>query len=213
VATAAHPADRLRIGVLTDLVLDEVEPEVATEYQAALSNLSAAGLALLDAPFPELAELPHLNRHGGLAAPEAWAWHRELLEARGDQYDQRVRTRIEPGGAASAEYYIEVILARRRLMAAAVERMRGLDAFVLPTVPILPPTIASFDDGDRHYYTDRNLLTLRNTSIGNFLDTCAISLPAAGPPVGLMLMGRPGGDADLLAVARTVEAALAASPR
>ena len=86
-----------------------------------------------------------------------------------------------------------------------------------PTVAILPSPIDSFVDDDREYYTTQNLLALRNTSVGNFLDTCSISLPIAvgGPPplggsaVGLMLTGRPLGDAALLAAARTVEAALA----
>ena len=55
-------------------------------------------------------------------------------------------------------------------------------------------------------------MTLRNTFIGNFLDTCSISVPAHQPgegPVGLMLLGRPGGDRALLEAGRAVEAALA----
>jgi aspartyl-tRNA(Asn)/glutamyl-tRNA(Gln) amidotransferase subunit A len=143
-----------------------------------------------------------------LAAAEAFAWHQELLETRGDEYDQRVRIRIEPGGRASAAYYIEVLQGRRRLIDVAAKRMLGLDAFVLPTVPTVPPTIASFDDGDADYYSAQNLLSLRNTSIGNFLDACSISIPASGPgqpPVGVMLMAGPMDDRQLFEVARTVE--------
>ncbi len=86
--------------------------------------------------------------------------------------------------------------------------MAGFDAFVMPTVPVVPPAIASFDDGDRDYYSAQNLLSLRNTSIGNFLDGCSISIPASGPddpPVGLMLMAGPMDDQRLLEMARTVE--------
>ena len=204
---------RLRLGVVRDLMLDEADPEVADAFEAAITTLAAAGVTLVDVPFPELNEVPHLYRQGGLAAAEAWAWHRELLETRGGEYDQRVRIRIEPGSAASAEYYIEVLQGRKRLIGLAAERLAGLDAFVSPTVPILPPAIASFDDDDRQYYSTKNLLTLRNTSVGNFLDTCSVSVPIeAGlgdqTPVGLMLTGRPMGDKELLAGARTVEAAL-----
>ncbi|MEL6985041.1 MAG: amidase family protein, partial [Actinomycetota bacterium] len=82
-----------------------------------------------------------------------------------------------------------------------------------PTVPILPPPIESFDDGDRDHYSTKNLLTLRNTSVGNFLDTCAISLPTGATqgqttPVGLMVTGHPHGDRELLAAARTIEGVL-----
>jgi aspartyl-tRNA(Asn)/glutamyl-tRNA(Gln) amidotransferase subunit A len=54
---------------------------------------------------------------------------------------------------------------------------------------------------------------LRNTSIFNLLDRCAISLPIQAPgelPVGLMLVGERHGDHRLLAVGKAVETALAA---
>lgn len=202
------PADRLRLGVLSDLVLDEMDEVVSAAYNNALSMLSAAGVTLVDVPFPELAEIPYLYRQGGLAAAEAYAWHQELLATRGDEYDQRIRTRIEPGAGASAAYYVEVLQGRKRLIDLAERKLAGLDAYVLPTVPVVPLAIASFDDDDRDYYSHQNLLALRNTSVGNFLDTCAISIPAKAAdqaPVGVMLMGRPMGDQALLAAARTVE--------
>lgn len=204
--------DRLRLGVVRDLMLDEAEPEVLAATEGALTTLAGAGVELVEVPFPELDEITHLYRQGGLAAAEAWAWHRELLESRGDEYDQRVRTRIEPGRAVTAEHYIEVLQGRRRLIGLAEEKLAGLDAFVSPTVPILPPPVDAFVDEDRRYYSTRNLLALRNTSVGNFLDTCSISLPLGrrdDPPVGLMLTGRPMGDRALLGAARTVEAILA----
>ena len=80
----------------------------------------------------------------------------------------------------------------------------------MPTMPIVPPRIADLDD--EREYNRMNLLMLRNTAFGNFLDRCAISLPchrAGEPPVGLMLMGETMGDARLLAVAAAVEAVIA----
>jgi aspartyl-tRNA(Asn)/glutamyl-tRNA(Gln) amidotransferase subunit A len=52
---------------------------------------------------------------------------------------------------------------------------------------------------------------LRNPSLINFLDRCAISLPIARPgaaPVGLMAVGRHGEDHRLLALAQGLEAAI-----
>jgi aspartyl-tRNA(Asn)/glutamyl-tRNA(Gln) amidotransferase subunit A len=57
------------------------------------------------------------------------------------------------------------------------------------------------------------MLLLRNTSVGNFLDRCSISLPCNAPgqaPVGLMLTGAHGADQHLFAVSVAVEAVLAA---
>jgi aspartyl-tRNA(Asn)/glutamyl-tRNA(Gln) amidotransferase subunit A len=52
---------------------------------------------------------------------------------------------------------------------------------------------------------------LRNTSLFNFLDGCALSLPIHAPgeaPVGLMVVGYPREDERLLAVGLALEAAL-----
>lgn len=211
VAEDKTPVDRLRLAVLSDLVTDDLDPEVASAYGTALGALSAAGIELVDVPFPELRDIPTINPRGALAAAEAYAWHRELLAAHGDRYDQRIRIRIAGGADIGAADYIDTVAGRGRLIEAAAERLAGYDAFVLPSVAVIPPSVESFGNDDSPHYAQTNMLALRNTSVGNFLDTCAISMPStppSAPPVGLMLMGRPGGDAALFAAARTVEAAL-----
>ena len=89
-------------------------------------------------------------------------------------------------------------------------RTEVFDAVVTPTCPIVPPAIAAVEpEAD---YNRINLLLLRNTAVGNFLDRCSISLPIQRPgeaPVGLMLTGEAMADAALLATAQAVEAALA----
>ena len=201
----------IQLASLVDYVLDGLDDPVATVYERALRRLADAGVGVSETRFPELEEMPSINRGGGLATAEAYHWHRELLASDGDRYDQRVRTRIEPGAELSAADYLDVLAARARLQRRAAEVLTPAQAFVLPTVAIVPPTIASFDDDDREYYSSTNLLCLRNTMVGNFLDACAISLPisqAGEPPVGLMLMAGPEADHQLLALARTIESLL-----
>jgi aspartyl-tRNA(Asn)/glutamyl-tRNA(Gln) amidotransferase subunit A len=85
------------------------------------------------------------------------------------------------------------------------------DAMLMPTVAIVAPPIAALD-GDEKLYGETNLLVLRNTTVGNYLDRCALSIPCHAPgdaPVGLMVMGETMGDDRLLAVGLAVEAALA----
>jgi aspartyl-tRNA(Asn)/glutamyl-tRNA(Gln) amidotransferase subunit A len=51
----------------------------------------------------------------------------------------------------------------------------------------------------------RNAAVLRNTSMVNFFDLCAISLPlSASLPVGLMLVARNGQDRRLLQITQAV---------
>lgn len=208
---ASRPPDRIRLAALTDYVLDDLDDTVARAYRQGLERLSAAGVAVVDVAFPELNDLPDINRQGGLATAEAYHWHHDLLDSDGDRYDQRVRVRIEPGAQISAADYLDMVAARARMIERAGEVGAGFDAFVLPTVAIVAPTMASFDSGDPDYYTTTNLLCLRNTAVGNFLDACAITIPVSAegePPVGLMLMAGPKADHQLFSLARTVESLL-----
>jgi aspartyl-tRNA(Asn)/glutamyl-tRNA(Gln) amidotransferase subunit A len=83
------------------------------------------------------------------------------------------------------------------------------DALLMPTVPLVAPTIASLDDAQR--YMEINALMLRNPSIINMLDGCALSLPCHQPgsaPVGLSLASTHGDDARLISWSLAVETAL-----
>ncbi len=51
---------------------------------------------------------------------------------------------------------------------------------ILPTAPILPPNAARAAE-DGAYFTVQNLLTLRNTRIGNVLGLPALTLPTGAP--------------------------------
>ncbi len=200
---------RLHLAVPTTLVLDELDATVAATFERACSRLSAMGARISRIAFPAFTAAVEANKVG-LARMEAAAWHRSLLERLGDRYDPRVRARLEQGGQLLSADYISLLDARGQLIADANAASADYDALVLPTCPIVPPPIAQLDDVAE--YTRVNLLSLRNTTLGNFLDRCAISLPchrAGEAPVGLMLMGRTMADAKLFALAAGVEAALA----
>jgi aspartyl-tRNA(Asn)/glutamyl-tRNA(Gln) amidotransferase subunit A len=110
------------------------------------------------------------------------------------------------GADMSAADYIELTLARARIIAAFAAEMAPFDAFILPTVPISPPAIADFAADDD--YRRLNFLLLRNPSMVNFLDGCAISIPCHDPgasPAGLMIAAPAMQDARVLAIAILAE--------
>jgi len=81
------------------------------------------------------------------------------------------------------------------------------DAWVMPTTPNLPPPIATLEKDDETY-AHLNFMALRNTFTANFLDACAISLPATAagePPAGFSLMAPAGRDHGLLTIAAAIE--------
>lgn len=182
---------------------------MAAAFAAALKSLGAAGVRLTDEALPLLEEMRQVNAYGGIVQPEACAIHRDRLKRRAADIDPNVRGRLERGCAVSAADYFDMMRARTRLVRAMDQRLAALDVLVMPTTPIVAPTMAEVAGGEG--YAARNSLVLRNTSVGNFFDLCGISLPLkARLPVGLMLMARNGHDRMLLRIAAAVEKAFAA---
>ena len=212
-ATAAAPVRRepraLKLGVLRNVVFDDLDPIVAAVFDRALRLFSERRVSVVDVDFPPLNDLAELNAKGGLAAAEAYAWHRRHLQDRGHLYDPRVRARILKGAEQSAADYIDVVLARRSMVAKAKAAMHGFDGLIYPTVPIIAPLLATLDADAE--YARINALALRNPSVANFLNTCAISIPihqGDEAPVGLNILGHAGRDEELLSVAASLEALL-----
>ncbi|MEG0148013.1 MAG: amidase [Comamonas sp.] len=207
----ATPLQSLRLLAPTNVVLDGMDATVAAAWERALSLLSQAGVRISHAvvqPFNELAEI---NAKGGFTAAEAWAWHREYLASRLNEYDPRVGTRILRGKDISAADYIDLLARRKQWIAQVEAQMVDHDLLILPTVPVVAPKIADLAQSDEAYFRANGLI-LRNPTLINFLDGCAISLPchrAGEAPVGLSLAGTGGQDRRLLSVALAVEQLLA----
>ncbi|MBD9375004.1 amidase [Rhizobium sp. ARZ01] len=201
-----RPVAGLRLAVPTTLVLDGMDAEVADLFRSSLSRLSQSGALVEEIEVPEFLDIPKMNAKGGFSAAESYAWHKDLIGRRGEDYDPRVATRIRAGASQSAADYIELGAARSRLIADIEARFARFDAVLMPTVGILPPRIADLADDEA--FTRANLYVLRNASFINMIDGCAISLPIGKPgdaPVGLMVAGLAGADGEVLEIARAVE--------
>nr|WP_319248732.1 amidase [uncultured Celeribacter sp.] len=205
----APDLSELKFMVLDNYVLDDLTPHVAAAFESTLAYLERLGARIERRSIPDLDRLPALNARGGIIAAEALAIHRDMLNRDEALYDPRVSMRIRKGETMEPGEYEALLQTRAEMIARADAITAGYDAVLMPTVATEAPRIADLD-GDEGLYGSQNLLTLRNTTVGNFLDRCAISLPidVEGLPVGLMLMGEAMGDQALFAVARAVEAVL-----
>jgi aspartyl-tRNA(Asn)/glutamyl-tRNA(Gln) amidotransferase subunit A len=95
------------------------------------------------------------------------------------------------------------------LIARAAEATAPFDAVLMPTVALTAPAISALAADED--YARTNLAILRNPSVVNFLDRCALTLPCHEPgeaPVGLSLMGEHLGDRRLISIGLSCEAAL-----
>ena len=213
VTAGIAPLSAYRLAVVKDLFFDEIEPAVARAFERTMRVLRAAGVRIDEIALPELADLRSINATGGFSAAEAYAWHRLLLERSGAGYDPRVAQRILKGATMKAHEYIDLVHARRDWIGRMERAIAPFDALLSPTVPMVAPALAEVAPGaerDEAFFRI-NALLLRNPSVVNMLDGCAISLPCHAPgelPVGLMLWHGALHDNAVLALALQVERAL-----
>ena len=160
--------------------------------------------AALDAALAGLAtvpgDLPALEAAFGaslvIMGAENWA----ALGAYADHpgMGEDVRARLKAGGLQTAETIAEAEGVRAALIAQIDALLDGADALVLPTLPIVPPTLA--ESGDARAVVPLTRLVRPFNLSGH----PAITLPirtAEGLPAGVQLVGRRGGDASLLSLA------------
>src|SRR5262249_1183524 len=128
------------------------------------------------------------------------------LAVAGHLYDPRVRARIEAAAPLAPDALARLREARAATVSGVAVLMSRFDALLPPTVPLVAPTVAVLDkDGALHPVKP---LLLRNPTVVNFIDGCAVSLPCQLPgeaPVGTMIAGLHGADVRILSVARAIE--------
>ena len=196
-----------RIAVPQTLVWNELDEHTKRSIEAAMERLSRAGAKLVEVAVPEFPEIVELNAHGGGQAAEAYAAHRKLLDSSADRIDPRVRVRLERGRHITEAAYLDWLRSRKDIQHRFADRMRDVHFWLMPTVPQIAPPIATLATDPEYFRMNGRML--RNTSLVNFLDGCAISIPchdAGTLPVGLSLVAGPFMDHQLLAAAARVEA-------
>jgi aspartyl-tRNA(Asn)/glutamyl-tRNA(Gln) amidotransferase subunit A len=200
----------LRLAWAETTFWDGAEAEVVDAVRRSGDVLANLGAQVRSIAFPEAQEALALNPRGLVIAAEAYTIHQARIEAHFDAYDPIVGQRIIQGKTIRASDYLTTMRAWERLRQQVQQTLRDVDALLVPTT-MMPAQAVAEADADTDVYTERNLAYLRNTSIGNILNLCAVSLPCGftseGLPVGLMIYGKPGAEATVLRIAYAFEQA------
>ena len=200
-------ASSLRLMVLDGLPFQDAEAAPVAAFTEAVERLARAGAAITHAA-PECATQA-MALSPVLFAPEAYGIWRDQIEDAPELMWKPILDRFRGGADVSAPDYVmawESLTRIRRKWFREV--MAAFDAVLVPTVPILPPNAQRLME-DEAYFVRANLLTLRNTRIGNLLNLPTVTLPTGQPGCGISVMGHSGRDRHLLRVAAGAEAALA----
>ncbi|SPH24127.1 Glutamyl-tRNA(Gln) amidotransferase subunit A [Defluviimonas aquaemixtae] len=194
-----------RFLVLENVALDDIRPEPLAGFNHALERINDAGATLVRGAVPELAHAMDLS--GILFTTEAYGTWKSEIEAAPEKMFPPVRDRFRSGAGHSGADYVAAWRWLEEIRAIWAERTAGYDAVLVPTVPNLPPEAERLLT-DNDYFVAENLLTLRNTRIGNLMGLSALTLPTGLPATGITLLGRPFAEERLLRLGAAAETAL-----
>jgi aspartyl-tRNA(Asn)/glutamyl-tRNA(Gln) amidotransferase subunit A len=210
IAALAKNLKPLRIGVPRKFFFEELDADVASAINHALSGLAAIGAELCELKLRGL-ELP-VATDRTLQKGEAYAFHAEFVARTPELYQPETLRRIRTGDNVSPEKVLECRRELERARREITTTFADVDLLVTPTTPIPAPLIAELKQNPE-LLRPRELLLLRNTRPINVWGLPAISVPCgftpAGLPIGLQIIGPHWGEATVLQLAHAYEQATA----
>jgi amidase len=209
-AHADREPGRLRIGRWIDPVVPgaEVAPECRQAWEAASSVLADLGHEVVDATPPFGAEsVPLFETVWSVAAHGA-----PVDPARADELRPLTRWLRERGRAVTGPEFAMALGSLQMLCRSAIVALAEFDAVLTPTLAQLPRPVGWFTEtGDPADDFERQKRFTPYTASINMTGQPAVSVPlhwtADGLPVGVMLVGRPAGEAGLISLSAQLEAA------
>lgn len=191
----------LRFVVPEGAFTNGLSDEVAALFEAEKARIAGLGHEIVPVDMTEIAKAVVLNKI--IVAVEALEIYRDDLEKLEVVGDPRVLSRIRFALTLTPEEIEKAYAARADIVTLFERLMEPFDALLAPTLMRLPPSIAEVEaEFDR-----LNVEMLRNTSLINLVDGCAIAMPTPGlnPAYAMTMLAAPkGADARVLAIAEQV---------
>lgn len=194
----------LKIGVPTNHFYDRLQPAVETHVEAALKQLESSGAELVSVTLPNLDNL--IPVFLAIIMGEAGAYHRDMLRANPDGYNDDVQLLVEQGQFLDAGTYIHAQRARQALREGFRQAFDGIDMLAVPGLPVTAVRRAegeyTWPDGQTEsvfhaharFNCPFNLTGLPGCTI-------PVGFSDDGLPVGMQLVGRPFDEATVLRTA------------
>jgi aspartyl-tRNA(Asn)/glutamyl-tRNA(Gln) amidotransferase subunit A len=200
----------LRIAFGETVFFDDVDAGVEKAVRQAGRVLAGLGAHVDSMAVPEVAEAMSEQKRVLMVAAEALAVNGRLLDEHGDALDPIVAARMATGRSLTATDFVNVSRQWSALRKSVARTLSDVDALLVPTT-MIPARPVSVIDATPESYGEHNAKYLRNTSLGNVLNLCAVSLPcgfaADGMPIGLMVYAKPFDEGMALRVAWAYEQA------
>jgi len=184
----------LRLAFAESVFWEDLDPEVDRSVRACGEIFEELGAKVVSLDFTEARTARELNPGGVIIASEGYTLNKKWLEAHFDELDPVVAQRMIKGRDITADQYLQTNFLARKLRANAGNTLKEVDALLVPATPVPARPVAEVDN-DLENYLAQNIRYLRNTSIGNLLNFCGLTVPCgftkSGLPIGLLIYGKP----------------------
>lgn len=183
----------MRVAFAETAFWEGANAEVVEKVRAVANTFEILGADVSSVNFSPAGDALALNPGGLIIAAEAYTLNRALVDSQFDELDPAISNRVIKGKDVIAADYLSNIRAWEQLRNEARAAMRDVDVLLCPATMAPAHPVAEID-ADPDTYSNYNLQYLRNTSIGNILNLCGLSVPCGftskGLPVGLMIYAK-----------------------
>ena len=192
--------NNIKIIIPKNFGFEDIDDEIKVGFDSAKEKIIKSGLDI---------EIPLLDHYKKIplwqfAAVECQAEYFEAYNNKKHLIDPNVSRRMDRANQVTAVEYVNLCKERTTLIS-QFNTFLGNNFLLLPTVSITPPLIKDCENVE--FYDKMNLISLRNTTLANYMNGCSLSLPYTikDKPVGIMLNGSTDNDDQLLEIGSKIE--------
>ena len=188
----------LRFGIPSGAFTDGLDNRIQRDFESTLSKLETKGHTLVTVDMRFASE----NRTAmiGIVSSEAHKVYRDSLQRLESIGDPQVLRRMRASESLSEQDISDAHTTRETSVTLFGQALRDVDVMLAPTVAIETPTLAEAEQN----FDVVNPSLLRNTTMINLVDGCAMSMPVPvddeTSPAALMVAAANGNDDKVLGV-------------
>jgi len=193
----------IKIIIPNNFGFENIETEVKEGFETAKNKIIESGFDVLESNIPLLDKYQKIPLWQ-FAAVESQAEYFEAYTSKKYLIDPNVSRRMDRANQVTAVEYVKLCEERKKLID-QFNNFLGNNFLLLPTVSITPPLIK--DCENEEFYDNVNLISLKNTTLANYMNGCSLSLPYArySKPIGIMLNASTNHDDELLEIGSKIE--------
>ena len=182
---------------------DDIQPDIEQGFDLAKKKIIDAGINIEEVDLPILESYKKIPLWQFAAVECQTEYYDSYLEAP-DLIDPNILKRMDRANEVKAVEYALLLKVRQQMITNYNENF-GNHFLLMPTVTIKPPLIKDCDD--IAFYDKANLISLKNTTLANFMNGCSISIPFKNrdTTLGIMINGSTNMDQNLLDIGKVIE--------